>query len=223
MRAGVGAVLALGALCLSACKEKPELPALEDVQAARQAAMRLDVKIRQDVLSRLDHESAVAVYLAYRDTVPGMVREAGREAGFDVRRIGLRVRSPANIPDEWEAAQMEQMDALVSAGYDISILEKSEIVKEITPEGERRWMRWIKPIGMSEDCMACHGDHVAPEILTLLKQDYVEDEATGYYEYEMRGAYSVRILLSGSPVGASPAPTSMPSPAPTFVEPSPVF
>lgn len=101
------------------------------------------------------------------------------------------MRNPSNKPDDWEADQLEKIDALVSAGYDVNWLEISAIVTE----GKTRWFRWLKPIPMDETCMACHGDAVPPEILKELKQDYSEDEAVGFLPYEMRGAYVVRKKL----------------------------
>jgi hypothetical protein len=43
--------------------------------------------------------------------------------------------------------------------------------------------------------MTCHGDAVDPRILAALTRDYPVDEATGYYDLELRGAYSVRKVL----------------------------
>lgn len=179
------------AAALAACTPKPPQPAVEDIQAARRAALLLDVRFRTELLDRLDREPVVGVYLAYHDHAQQFVHEAQQTSGLVIRRIGLRVRNPANAPDDWEADKLEKFDFLVNAGYDINQLETAEIVTE----GKTRWFRWIKPVGMNETCMVCHGDAISPDILRLLKQDYVEDNATGYLPYEMRGAYAVKKRL----------------------------
>ena len=55
-------------LCLAACAARPEKPDAMDLQAARQAALGVDVSLRTDILDRLDrNEDPLAVYQAYRD------------------------------------------------------------------------------------------------------------------------------------------------------------
>ena len=188
LRAGVTAMLAIG---LAACTPKPPIPAAADIQAARQAAQALDIRFRTEILDRLEREDASAIYMAYRDHAGQFAREASETSHLDIRRVGLRVRNPANAADDWEAEQLEKFDYLVNAGYDINVLEASAVVTE----NKQKWFRWIKPMPVGETCMVCHGDGIPAEILKQLKQDYPEDNATGYQPSEMRGAYSVRIKL----------------------------
>jgi hypothetical protein len=188
LRFGLVAALAAG---LAGCTPKPPMPSVEDIQAARQAALVLDIRFRTELLDRLEREDASAVYMAYRDHAAEFVREASAKSHLDIRRVGLRVRNPANIADDWEAEQLEKFDFLVSAGYDINLLETAAIVTE----NKQKWFRWIKPVGVGETCMACHGDDLSTDILKQLKQDYPDDSASGYAPSEMRGAYSVRRRL----------------------------
>jgi hypothetical protein len=53
----------------------------------------------------------------------------------------------------------------------------------------------MRPLVADEPCMACHGDEPDPRLLKLLAQEYPLDEATGYYESEILGAYSVTKAL----------------------------
>jgi len=179
------------ALGLAACAPRPPVPDVADIQAARQAALMLDVRFRTEILDRLEREDASAIYMAYRDHAAEFVREASAKSHLDIRRVGLRVRNPANAADDWEAEQLEKFDFLVNAGYDISVLEASAIVTE----NKQKWFRWIKPMPVGETCMVCHGDDIPADILKQLKQDYPDDNATGYQPSEMRGAYSVRRKL----------------------------
>jgi hypothetical protein len=179
------------ALGLAACAPRPPVPDVADIQAARQAALMLDVRFRTEILDRLEREDASAIYMAYRELAAEFVREASAKSHLDIRRVGLRVRNPANAADDWEAEQLEKFNFLVNAGYDISVLEASAIVTE----NKQKWFRWIKPMPVGETCMVCHGDDIPADILKQLKQDYPDDNATGYQPSEMRGAYSVRRKL----------------------------
>lgn len=183
-----GAALALA----SACAPEPETPSPADLLLARQAGVAFDVRMKQDVLDRLDRlEDPVAVYLAYRDHVPFYANQIGQPLGLELSRVSLRPRNPSNAADDWEAEQMELFGFWREAGLDPLTLEASAIVKE----GDRQVFRWMRPLVMDEACMACHGDTPDPRILTLLAQEYPLDEATGYYETEIAGAYSVSKLL----------------------------
>lgn len=193
LRGMSGGAIALAAL-LCACAPRIPQPDPADVQAARQAALGLDIRIRTEILSRIERdEDPIAVYVAYRDTVPAMTREAEQAAGFELSRVALRVRNPTNTPDDWENQQLLGFQFMMEAGFDPETLETSAIVTEEGEDGKKhRVFRWMRPLGTGETCMVCHGDDIEPRILALLSQDFTEDEATGYYANELRGAYSVR-------------------------------
>jgi Protein of unknown function (DUF3365) len=189
------ACLALACFGPGACQKKPPQPDPADIQAARHAALTLDVKLRQDLLSRLDREEdPVAVYMAYRDHIDEMTREASGREKLDLSRVALRVRNPANRADEWEATQLELFQAYAEMGMDIANMETAEVVTE----NKKQVFRWIKPLQVEDSCMTCHGDAIDDRILALLRQDYAEDDATGYYAYEMLGAWSVSKPLGDS-------------------------
>lgn len=188
-------LLAVAMALTNAPPRKPE-PSLADLQTARQAAFALDIAIRQQFMDRLERdEDPVAVYLAYRDNVPRITTETGKQFGVDLSRVSLLPRNATNAPDEWESRQLTILQFAMEAGIDAQTLELSAIVDEVIDGKKKKVFRWIKPIQMGEHCVTCHGDAVDTRILDLLKQDYPDDEATGQYEYEMRGAYSVRKVL----------------------------
>jgi hypothetical protein len=63
-------------MALACCSPQPEAPDPADLQQARQAAFAFDVRMRQDIIERLDrNEDPVAVYLAYADHVPLWAKE----------------------------------------------------------------------------------------------------------------------------------------------------
>lgn len=190
------AFLALALAFAGCAKPPPPKPSVEDVQAARRAAFGLDAAFNKAFMDRLEHdEDPVAVYLAYRDNAGPMTAAAAKEAGFELSRVALRVRNPQNKPDDWEEKQLNILQLAMETGLDAQQLEISALTVEEINGKRMQVFRWIKPIQMGEHCMTCHGDDISQKLLDLIRQDYTEDEATGYYPEEMRGAYAVRKVL----------------------------
>ena len=208
------AALALVAL-LPACAPKRETPDAADIRAARQAALTFDQRMSREIIARLDRdEDPVAVYLAYADNVPGWGKALSDAAQIDFSRTALGVRTPADAPDAWERQQMEQMSFMLDAGVDPETLEIAEIVTE----GETKLFRWMRPILMSDSCLACHGEAIDPRVKLLLGQEYPLDDATGYAAGQLCGAYSVRKILS---IGGKPPPPYQPLPVAPRLPPDP--
>ena len=193
---------------ITACAPKPEPPAAEDVRAARQAALQFDQRMSREITARLERqEDPVAVWLAYADSVPGWGKAIGDAAEMAFSRTALAVRNPANAADDWERRQMEQMSFMLDAGVDPETMEVAEIVQE----GDETVFRWMRPIIMGETCLACHGEGIDPRVRLLIGQEYPLDDATGYAEGQMAGAYSARRVLR---VDGRPAPPFQPQPDP---------
>ena len=53
---------------------------------------------------------------------------------------------------------------------------------------ERRYMRAIP---MDAVCLTCHGAVLAPDLAAVIKSDYPDDQATGFEQGQLRGAFSV--------------------------------
>jgi Protein of unknown function (DUF3365) len=186
-RALAGALLLASGL--AACAPKVMKPDPVDLTAARQSALLLEVAIRNQLLDRLERDEApAAVYTAYRDEVRVITGDIAKKAGVDLKRVSERVRNPANAADDWERKQLALFQYWLDAGLDEHTLEVSEIVTE----GKVKYFRWMRPITMGETCITCHGDKIEPKLLTLLVHDFPDDEATGYFEGELAGAYSVK-------------------------------
>ena len=111
-----------------------------------------------------------------------------------VRRVSLKVRNPADRPDDYERAQLERLAELHRRG------ELPGEVAEVRREDGQRVLRWLKPIVLGEMCLQCHGDPEGfqPEVRELLADRYPEDEAVGYEPGDLRGAISVRVELAAA-------------------------
>jgi len=109
------------------------------------------------------------------------------EHGMQLSRVSLKNRNPANAPNEWQAAVLQDFDRQRAAGKDITKLAWSETVN--TDSG--REFRFMKAIPTGELCLKCHGSQLAPEVSQVLADLYPEDRATGYSVGDIRGAFVV--------------------------------
>ena len=190
--ARTGSLLA-AALTIAACAPEIATPSPGDLLVARQAALGFDVRLKMEMLDRLERdEDPVAVYMAYRDHVPDYAKEISERLGLEFSRVSMRPRNPLNAADDWEREQLALFEYWRETGRDPTVMESAAIVEE----GDTKVFRWMRPLAADEPCMACHGDKVDPRILKMLAQEYPLDEATGYYDTEIIGAYSVTRLLA---------------------------
>lgn len=126
-----------------------------------------------------------------KDEAPAIAARLSRETGWQVRRIGTRVRNPqSGLPDAWEQSQLADFQQRLNAGDKPNALSRFSTVDE--PAG--KFQRLITAIPVAPMCLACHGDASAqPEALrAALQADYPHDTATGYTVGELRGAFSLK-------------------------------
>lgn len=116
------------------------------------------------------------------------------DSGFEVGRTALRVRNPANAPDDWEEAVLRRFEARMTEGDDPAGLEAWRIA---TVDGNRVG-RYMKAIPTGPQCVICHGESIAPELAETIERLYPEDKATGFAPGELRGAFTVTVDLSAT-------------------------
>ena len=154
--------------------------------------MQVESRLHREILSQLEQTPAAAMYLRYRREVPEIVQQVASEHEIAMRRTGLRVRNRQNTADDWEFERLEAFAFSIDAGLDPALLEFAEVTVD---NSGQRIFRWIRPIMMTEACLVCHGETIPTEVLDLLVEEYPNDEATGYFAYELGGAYSVTRML----------------------------
>jgi hypothetical protein len=118
---------------------------------------------------------------------PAIARNLAHDSGWEVGRTSLKLRNPANRPDNWEQAVLEQFDARKAAGEAAEKMEFSEVVDA---EGIKTF-RYMKAIPTGEVCLKCHGTEIDPEVQSQLLRYYPGDKATGYGLGDIRGAFTL--------------------------------
>jgi len=119
---------------------------------------------------------------------PAIAAEQAKEHGWDkAARTSLQLRDPANAPDAWEKGVLEQFEARKAAGEPAGGLSYSEVVET---EGAKEF-RFMKAIPTGKVCLACHGTEIADPVAAKLDELYPEDQARGYQEGDIRGAFTL--------------------------------
>ncbi len=154
---------------------------------SRNLADRLGGELKAELGRAIKTGGPVAAIDVCRSRAPAIAARLSAESGTSLGRTALRVRNPANAPDELQRAVLEQFQAeLASGGFEGPL----EAAFEINRGGrvERRYMRAIvtDPV-----CLTCHGGSLAPEIAAAIAQAYPSDRAVGFEPGQLRGAFTV--------------------------------
>jgi hypothetical protein len=174
----------LGGLSPVACAEEG-VPAW--LTRSRELAQQLATDLKAELQRALASGGPVSAIAVCRDRAPEIAAALSKDSGAVVSRTALKVRNPANTPDDLQRAVLQQFAEDVATGRYAMPLEAAV---EINRGGhiERRYMR---AIAMDAVCVTCHGTVLAPEIAATIAQSYPQDQATGFEPGELRGAISV--------------------------------
>ncbi|MDX2127716.1 MAG: methyl-accepting chemotaxis protein [Chloroherpetonaceae bacterium] len=120
-----------------------------------------------------------------------VVQEAGQE--YIIKQTSLNLRNPQNKPDQFEEAALRIFDEKVTEarrqGNANSISENSISIWEKTNIGSKSYYRYIQPIFIKNQCLACHGSKIdAPEYVQARYEN-----GYGYRSGDLRGALSMII------------------------------
>lgn len=133
-------------------------------------------------------ERAVSVC---RELAPAIASKLSRTKGWQIRRVGTRVRNPLlGLADPWEQRGLSQLDERLKQGEEPNTLTLAETVNE--PDG--RYYRYMRAIVLQPQCVTCHGlpSQIAPGVQRMLMTHYPHDRAKGYQVGDLRGAVSIK-------------------------------
>ena len=183
-RIATALVLALSPVILAAAE-----PAADTawVDQSRQLAMQLGGQLKGELSKAIAEGGPVAAINVCYLRAPEIAAQLSQASGARVGRTALRVRNPSNAPDELERSVLEQFSADLGSG---PVDRPLEAVFEIRRGDavERRYMRAIPTDAL---CLTCHGKTIAPELAAAIARDYPNDQATGFEQGQLRGAFSV--------------------------------
>jgi len=171
-------ILGVAALGRAAAAEDARLAASRDIASGVQSALK------GELVQAMATAGPVGAIAVCRTRAPVIAAQAGNAAGVRVSRTALRLRNPANAPDEPMRAVLEQFSERLHAGAAPGQLEHFAPA----PDGGARFMTAIV---MQPPCLVCHGDNIAEPVRQALRDQYPADAATGFAVGELRGAVVV--------------------------------
>jgi len=122
-----------------------------------------------------------------KNKAPEIAADISEKEGWRVARTSLKLRNPNNKPDAWELKIMQEFEKRKAGGEEIKKLEFAEI---ITTNGKKQF-RYMKAIPTGKVCLQCHGSQIAPDVVAALKTIYPKDQATGFKQGDIRGAFTI--------------------------------
>jgi hypothetical protein len=176
----------LSTACLSApARAEDSVP--EWLVKSRAITQQLGAALKAELGAAIAKSGPAGAIDVCRTRAPEIAAKLSSESGATVTRTALRVRNPANAPDDLQRAVLEQFDDDLKAGH---VEQPLEAAVEINRGGskERRYMRAIPTDAM---CLTCHGTSLAPDVAAVIAKQYPADRATGFATGQLRGAFSV--------------------------------
>lgn len=155
------------------------------ISKARTAANALQTGLQAALQNAMrDGGPIAAIEVCQLQALP-ITASISEQQKLHIRRTALKLRNPANAPDDWEAQQLAEFAARAERGESLATME--------TVSRESGEFRYMKAIATGEVCTGCHGTQIAEPLATALKERYPADQATGFAAGDLRGAFSVRI------------------------------
>lgn len=158
---------------------------------ARQLSKELAEKVRGLLLQEIERGGFENAARVCSELAQAITQQFNKRTGYYARRVSLRYRNPKNIPDDYERRKLEELDFLNREKR----LENEYV--EVFKEGNREYLRYMKPLVAIPLCLVCHGpeENIPSEIKAILVEKYPNDRATGFLGGDVRGTISVKIAL----------------------------
>jgi hypothetical protein len=151
-------------------------------------------QLKQELKTALKEDGPVHAIAVCKERAPEITAAMSQETGWTVRRVSLKARNQTlGVPDVWETSILNQFEDHIQDGLSAQQLTASVIE---TDQNGQRVYRYMKAIPTAQVCLACHGQHLAPEIASALETAYPDDQARGYELDQLRGAFSLSKPIS---------------------------
>lgn len=159
----------------------------ERVAASQAAVQEFQSTLQGHLMAAMQEGGPTRAIEVCSQRAPEIAANLSSETGWSVGRTSLKLRNPDNAPDEWERAVLEDFDARRAEGVPAAELSRHEVIEE----GDQKVFRFMRAIPTGGLCLACHGSELGGDIRHALERLYPADQATGYSEGDVRGAFSI--------------------------------
>ena len=167
--------------------QQPKINNEAEITSAKAAIKEFAGALQAELKAAMQASGPVAAIAVCNTRAMPITSQVASKHGMQLSRVSLKNRNPANAPNQWQAAVLEDFERRKAAGEALGSLAWSETA---AIDG-RKEFRFMKAIPTGEICLRCHGTELAPDVSQILAALYPEDRATGYREGDIRGAFVV--------------------------------
>ncbi|MFO1424015.1 MAG: DUF3365 domain-containing protein [Candidatus Competibacteraceae bacterium] len=178
----LGAALATGP---ALARQPSDIP--PEVVASRHVAQTFGTLLKDALQQAIQSGGPVNGIAVCHEKAGQIATDLGQKQGMLVGRTSLKLRNPANAPDNWELAVLKQFEARKAQGEPVDKLEFFAVIDD--DQGQKTF-RYMKAIPTASLCLSCHGANIDPAVDAKLKELYPSDQARGFKEGDLRGAFT---------------------------------
>lgn len=117
---------------------------------------------------------------------PEIAASLSQQTGWQVGRVGTRVRNPNNQPNDWQQAALNIFAKRAALGENFEQME----TYSVSQVNNKPMLLYAKAIGLQPMCAQCHGQsaQISADVKARLQVLYPADKAIDYNVGELRGA-----------------------------------
>lgn len=175
----VAAVTLLPVILASQSIADDSSPSDPRLEQSREIVREFQGRLKSELMAAVEEGGMAGAIGVCSDVAPAIASRLSREHGARVRRTSSKVRNAVNLPDAYERAVLERFEEERDPAG-----EKFEV----QDDGRARYLRAIPAQGL---CLGCHGTEIPPAVIDKLEQKYPHDQARGYVQGDIRGAFSI--------------------------------
>ncbi|MFA5924099.1 MAG: DUF3365 domain-containing protein [Methylococcaceae bacterium] len=153
-------------------------------EQAKAAVQALGGALKAELEAAMRAGGPVAALSVCQIKAPELAKAISAEQGMAVKRVSLKNRNPVmGAANAWQTKVLNDFETRKAAGEDPATLAYAEVVDHE--------FRFMKAIPTAAVCLGCHGTNLSPAVTAKLTELYPQDQATGYKEGDLRGAFVV--------------------------------
>jgi hypothetical protein len=173
-----------------AAESAPAVPTEVDkaalVEQAKAVVKEFGGTLKAELQAAVKEGGAINALDVCHTKAPEIAQEMSAKNGVSLSRVSLKNRNPEmGLPNGWQREILNSFEARKSAGEPADQLAFAEVVDM----GSGKEFRFMKAIPAGEVCLACHGEKIQPEVQQKISELYPDDQATGFKEGDLRGAF----------------------------------
>jgi hypothetical protein len=181
--------LCLAVLASGTCAGFDETAELDQAKKATTAFARA---LKSELVSAMQSGGVIEAIEVCNTRAVTISENVSAKNNMNLSRVSLKTRNPGNAPNQWQAEVLHSLEARNKAGESPGELTWHEVAN--TDNGQV--FRFMKAIPTGALCLQCHGENIAPAVAIKLAELYPDDQATGYREGDIRGAFVVTYQLN---------------------------